>query len=300
MVSGGGRPTAYPLRSCRYRTFAVNRLVVCEQVEELIINTSFSRLQAYLRHNAAKQYETVSVPPFTLFLHPTSSLTYFNYAIPDETIVDRLPGDLSEPLAALRDVFAARGRQPRFEFIEELVLDLVSALRTAGFVREERQNGMICRPDTFQPAPEVSGLTITRLTRASPINEVQDLVTVQNRAFDPANAQPADERAAQQFIADLHEGSAFLARLAGRSVGAGMCTTPFDGFTELTGLATLAPFRGRGIATALTAFAVQNAFTQGVEAAYLTAADDNAGRIYERVGFRRFATMVAYVDAQQI
>jgi predicted GNAT family acetyltransferase len=91
---------------------------------------------------------------------------------------------------------------------------------------------------------------------------------------------------------------AFLARLDGRPVGAGLYTTPFDGLTEVTGLATSKPFRRRGIATALTALAVQTAFEQGVEAVYLTAADERAGRVYERVGFRRFVTMLAYIEAR--
>lgn len=260
---------------------------------------SVTRLQAYLRHNARKQYEAVSGPPFTLFFHPHNPLTFFNYAIPDEAIADKAyTGDLTNSLAKLRETFLARGRQPRFEFIEEFAPDLAPALRAAGFVEEERQQGMICLPDTFQPAPGVAGLTITRLTRASPVSEVQDFVTVQGHGFNPDNTAPATESEARQFMVDLHQGMAFLARLNGQPVGAGLYTTPFDGLTEITGLATLKPFRRRGIATALTALAVQTAFEQGVEVVYLTAADERSGRVYERVGFRRYATMLAYIDAQ--
>jgi GNAT superfamily N-acetyltransferase len=240
----------------------------------------------------------VSVPPFALFFHPADSLTFFNYAIPEEAIVAGVSSDLSGPLAEMRDVFASRGRQPRVEFIEEFVPDLVPALRKAGFVEEERQQGMICLPDTLEPAPDVLGLTITRLTGESPVSEVQDLVTVQRRAFNLANTQPATESEAQRLIADLHEGMAFLARLDGQPVGAGMYTAPFDGLTEVTGLATLGPFRRGGIATALTAVAVQTAFGQAVEAVYLTAADERAGRVFERIGFRGFVTMLAYVGPQ--
>ena len=47
-----------------------------------------------------------------------------------------------------------------------------------------------------------------------------------------------------------------------------------------------------------TALAVQTAFEQGVEAMYLTAADERSGRVYERVGFRRYTTMLAYIDTR--
>ncbi len=43
---------------------------------------SIMRLQAYLRHRARQPYDTVAVPPFTLFLHPSDPFPHFNYAIP--------------------------------------------------------------------------------------------------------------------------------------------------------------------------------------------------------------------------
>ncbi len=69
------------------------------------------RLQAYLRHIAHRQYDTTSVPPFTLFFHPSDTLIYFNYAIPDEP-TPTVPGqNLRQPLAALRATFVAQDRQ---------------------------------------------------------------------------------------------------------------------------------------------------------------------------------------------
>ncbi len=71
----------------------------------------------------------------------------------------------------------------------------------------------------------------------------------------------------------------------------------FDGVTEVAGLATLEPFRRRGIATGLTALAVQRAMEQGAKVVCLTAADERAGRVYEQVGFVGYATMLAYLDS---
>jgi predicted GNAT family acetyltransferase len=89
-----------------------------------------------------------------------------------------------------------------------------------------------------------------------------------------------------------------LRRIAGQPVSAAAFTAPIDGLIELVGIATLPDFRRRGIATALTDYALRVAFASGVELACLSAADANAGRVYERVGFRSLATMLAYSDAR--
>ena len=65
---------------------------------------------------------------------------------------------------------------------------------------------------------------------------------------------------------------------------------------EVAGIATLEPFRRRGVASVLTSEAVRTAFVQGVAVALLTAADEHAGRVYERIGFRPYATLLAYGD----
>jgi GNAT superfamily N-acetyltransferase len=265
------------------------------QFAEVEITASIARLQAYLRHSAQQQYESVSVPPFTLFFHPTDALTFFNYAIPDEPPLS----DLEAPLAALRSEFAARGRLPRFEFIEEYAPRLAPALRAAGFAEEARQQLMICTAATYSPAPGVPGLTLTELTSASTPGEARTFLTCQRRGFDPHDAGAATEADAEHLLRTIGAGRAFVAWLDGQPVGAGVYTAPFDGVTEVAGLATLDSFRRRGIATALTALAVRRALKQGVEVVCLSAADERAGRVYERVGFVRHATILAYSQEGQ-
>ncbi len=252
-----------------------------------------ARLQAYLRHSAQQQYENFSVPFFTLFFHPTDALAYFNYGIPDEPC----SGDLGASLSVLRDEFAGRGRHPRIEFIQEFAPQLAFALRAAGFVEEARQQLMVCTAETYRPAPKVLGLTITELTSASAASEVQDYLNIQHRGFDARSTRVATEGDAEQFHRMIEGGRAFVGWLKGQPVGVGMYTAPFDGVTEVAGLATLEPFRKRGIATGLTALAVQRAMAQGAKAVCLTAADERVGRVYERVGFVGYATILAYLDS---
>jgi predicted acetyltransferase len=76
-----------------------------------------------------------------------------------------------------------------------------------------------------------------------------------------------------------------------------MVTEPYNGICELAGLATLSTYRRLGFATAITSKAVSQAFENGVEIVFLTAADERAGRVYQKVGFEKFTSILAYVDS---
>ncbi len=257
---------------------------------------SSTRLQAYLRHIARAQYAAIAVPPFTLFFHPHDPAPWANYAIPDEPAA----GDVRPPLVLIRGGFAARGRRPRLEFVEGFAPDLAPALAAAGFVEEERMRLMLCTPETYRPVPVAPGLRVMSLTGDSTDDDLRAFLDTQRRVFEPTAVRPATDAAAAYVRRGLREGDrAFLARLDGAPVGTCAAAAPFDGLTELAGIATLEPYRRRGIASALTAAAVHVAFEQGVEAALLSAADERAGRVYERVGFRPSATMLAYADREE-
>jgi GNAT superfamily N-acetyltransferase len=253
---------------------------------------AYTRLQAYLRHSAQEQYEAVSIPPFSLFFHPTDTFKYFNYAIPDEPV----GGDLDAPLAELRRVFAARGCTPRFEFMERYAPELPRALQQAGFVEEARQHMMICTPDNLREAPQVPGLEIEALDAGAAIEPVIDFLSVQRLGFDPASTEITSPEAARTFLELLGDGMAFVARMDGRPVSVGMYTAPYDGLVELNGIATLEAYRRRGMGTVLSFQMLKNAFSRGVAVALLTAEDERAGRVYARVGFEAYTTMLAYAE----
>lgn len=253
---------------------------------------SIAQLQDYLRQVARQWQDAIAQPPFTLFLDPLKDAKYANYAIPDAP----LGGDLREPLAALRATFATHNRQPRLEFIEEFAPDLAPALRAAGFVEESRIYLMICTPETYRPVPDLPGLAVTELGAGSSIADVRALIDVQRQGFESDEARPATDDDAARFLRSIGAGRAFLARLHGLPVGAGSLNPTIGELAEVAGIATITPFRRRGIAGIVTAWAVRAAFDQGVELTFLTAADERAGRVYERVGFRPYAHALAYLD----
>jgi GNAT superfamily N-acetyltransferase len=249
------------------------------------------RLQAYLRASAENSYAAVPVPPFTLFFHPTDALTFFNYAIPDRPV----GGDLDAPLERLRQEFLTRNRVPRFEFIEQYAPDLPAALRAAGFVEESRTHLMLATPESYRPAPPLEGLEVRVLGPDAPLDDIRAAMTVARRGFEGEQMAPTAVQEAERLRGRLDAGMRYiLALLKGEPAGTGVYSAPMDSLTEVAGIATREPFRRRGIAAAVTAAALEDAFRNGVTLAMLSAADERAGRVYERVGFKPFATTLAY------
>ncbi len=140
-------------------------------------------------------------------------------------------------------------------------------------------------------------MAIRRLTPESPRADLAAFISVQGRSFGEEDRVEATD--AQ--IEDLRRrsglgGHYLLGLLDDNPVATGAYTAPLDGFTELVGIATLADYRRRGVASALTAAMAQAAFRAGVQVAFMAAADERAGRVYERVGFQPYATALAYCD----
>ncbi len=255
-------------------------------------SSEIQRIQNYLRESARGHYESLALPPFTLFFHPIGPLKYFNYAIPD----DACRGVGSEVFAALRSVFQQRKRTARFEFFEVFAPELPAALRANGFIEEARQWAMVCTPQSLRPIPAIPGLEIITLNAESDEQEVRDYLLTQQEGFSPEEISTPTAEEIRRTLASFQRWQGYLGRVDGEPVGIAGFARPIQGITEIAGIATRIPFRRRGIAAVLTSYAVRAAFEQGVQTACLTAADERAGRVYERVGFTPFSIMLAYID----
>ncbi len=251
------------------------------------------RLQSVMRASAADRYEAIAVPPFTAFLHRADPLIYFNYAIPDGP----LPGDVREPLRRLRTVFEERGRVPRFEYVSALAPSLEEALLAAGFRQEAEARVMVCPRERFNPVPAPGGLTWTVLSPGSPDEALRAYANTVRHGFSPNEPYAATDADVAQVRTDLGAGGAVLGHMEGQPAGVGMYTPPLEGVAELGGVATLERFRKRGLGTALTSRVAQEAFSRGVDLLFLSTITQEAGRIYERVGFQFVTRMLFFVDA---
>lgn len=251
------------------------------------------RLQDSMRHAASERYTSVRIPPFTAFFHPFDALVYLNYAIPDGPVT----GDTREALRRLRAEFEARQRTPRFEYIDALAPQLAGMLRAAGYRQEAEARLMVCTRDTFTPIRAPDGLTLSVLTPESPREEARAFCATTQEGFVPGTPPVISDEEVSKALADLKNGRAFLARMDGKPVAGGLFSSPHQGTSELAGVATLQEWRGRGIGAALVSRAAEEAFARGVEVLFLSTITEQAGRLYERAGFRFLTRMLFYVDA---
>jgi RimJ/RimL family protein N-acetyltransferase len=226
----------------------------------------------------------VRVPPFTACFDPDDPLRYRNYAVPD---------DGAEPDAAaverLREVFGARERLPRLEWVEEAAPRLAPALAACGMAEELRAPLMACAPGALlDPTVDVGGLAVALVRDA----DLRDLADIQRAAFGESplaeGDKPRDPRA--------FGGGAVLARVSEATVAAAAWTAIVDGVSEIAGVATSEPWRGRGLAGAITAAACRAAFAAGASLCILSPGNETAQRVYARAGFSRAATSLYFSD----
>ncbi len=248
------------------------------------------RIQSYLRETARTNHEVVEITGFSLFFHPTLSGHTFNYAIPSLPH----PAGVPESIAEMRREFARRGRAVRIEYIDNYSPSLSEKLKESGLVEVERLPLMACRPQDCRPVPEVKCLSISRLPTRITLQEALAFRNAQNRGFHPQVAWPLPLEEGQRFLERLQHDAAFWGHLDGDLAAVGMYSAPQNQVTEFYGIATLPEFRRKGIAAALTAAMLADAFGREIQVAFLTAADDLAARVYARVGFVHCASSLVY------
>lgn len=236
-----------------------------------------SHIQSYLRFAASSQRDTAQIGPFLATFSHSSDNPFLNYAIPDNNATPS-PVDI----AALISAYEARGLQPRLEYVERLAPLVEPALTAAGFTVEGRFPIMVCTPGAEKDLPIPENIELVLPTSDS---ELLDTVTVQHEAYDALPPNFEDVERLRESLA--MGGIAVLARDAttGEPAGAGQLTVPGEMTTEIAGIGVRPSFRRRGIAGALTARLLREAFAAGVSVAFLTPGHDEEARIYSRAGF---------------
>ena len=255
---------------------------------------ALERVQRYMIARRQAKHTMIRVGPFTVLLDADDDGFESNLAFP-HTPATEAP---EQWLAPLRAAFASHGRKPAIQWIVGYAPQLEATLQATGFVEHSRETLLVCAPGAMRPTPALPGLTVATITDASPLADARESLDVNEFGFDPANAQPATDEQATQFRATLTTARAFTARRDGRAIAAGMYTEPHAGVVELAGIATLEPFRGQGLAQALTAHMAQAAFANGCDLVYLKTANPVAVRVYERAGFQPNGEDLTYVASR--
>jgi ribosomal protein S18 acetylase RimI-like enzyme len=231
------------------------------------------RIQHYLRSVVASEREPVPAGAFVLYVHPTDSHPFLNYAVP-------VPGASEGDGAELIRVARASRLVPRLEYLESCFPWVEESLSTSGFVREARLRLMTCSPDALRS--RAADIELLRVEASSPL--VGPMLTVTRAAFGEG---PPDGDAVARW-----EGQAIVALADGKVLGSASWTTVIDGMSEIVAVAVAEQARRRGIGTALTVAATRAAFADGASMALLTPGDDATARVYECAGFSDTTTML--------
>jgi ribosomal protein S18 acetylase RimI-like enzyme len=236
-----------------------------------------SHIQSYLRFAASSQRDTEQIGPFLATFSRSSANPFLNYAIPDNSATPS-----AADVTALISACEGRGLRPRLEYVERLAPLVEPVLTAAGFTVEGRLPLMVCTPGTEKSLPLPENIELVVPTSDS---ELRDIVTVQHEAYGELPPSFEDVERLRESLA--MGGIAVLARGAttGEPAGAGQFTVPGEMTTEIAGIGVRPSFRRRGIAGAITARLLREAFAAGVSVAFITPGHDEEARIYSRAGF---------------
>ena len=236
-------------------------------------------IQDSIRADAGRGRDVERIGTFIATFHRDDPNPFLNYAIPEEN-ARPAPSDVDALVAA----YLERDRQPRLEYLPELAGAVESALSDRGFIVEGRLPRLICASSADVIESEVSGI---ELLSPSTDAEFRAVATVQWEAYQERGDVP--ERVVEGLRRSAEAGGVvILARdAASEAAGAGQCTPPSNGLTELTSVGVRQHFRRRGIAQALSSRLASDAFAKGATSVFLMARGESEARIYERSGFRR-------------
>jgi len=237
-----------------------------------------SRIQDSIRTNACHWRDCEQIGPFVATFNREDGNPYLNYAIPDDAAMPS-PGDVATLVAAYRK----RDRRPRLEYIPALAPAVVPVLLAEGFEAEQRTPLMTCA--AVSDVGEVMADRV-ELIAASSEEEYQDAASVQWEAYEEQGDVPRHAVDALRRTVEAG-GVVVLARdvLTHEPAGAGACTAPHDGLTELTSVGVRRRFRRRGIAATMASWLARQAFARGATGVFLMAHGEAEVRIYARAGF---------------
>jgi ribosomal protein S18 acetylase RimI-like enzyme len=250
------------------------------------------RLEDSVKGDQPSDVEVVDYPPFRAWLNRSTNRPGLSYAMPVGPLGST--SQLADSVTQLRASFAARERVLRFEFVEQLWPRLSSALESSGLIVEAVEPVLACWQTAFLPYASPS-VQVTPLDPADAAL-LKTFLAVQIEGFANGTQHVAAvdvERLARQLRERWRFG--VLGTVVGAPVGTAELT-PTGQIGEIVGVATLPTHRRRGVAATLCSYLVAEFFDHGGETCWLSAANDEARKVYEKIGFRVVGALRNYTD----
>jgi RimJ/RimL family protein N-acetyltransferase len=233
--------------------------------------------------------EVLSIGPFRALLSNASVKSATGWI----TLIEgtATEAETLKALTKVRSAFKKRDVPVEIEFNEAAFPKVGAWLETAGLKLAERNPLMACRPEAFKPFTSEE-VHITQLSTSATRVELEAFQTI--RWTDGGEidrpAPPIDRLHAEMT---RPYGVFLLAWLDWEAVGTGV-SHALKGAAEIVGVVTRKDKRRRGVAAAITSELMRRHFDKGGEFIFLDAANADAARVYERLGFSRFGDNLIY------
>ncbi len=241
-----------------------------------------SDVHAYLR--AAGRDRAHRAGPFLAFFDAEDPGLYRNYAVPDDGAVPT-----TSDVKALITAFTDRSRTPRLEYLPGICESVEPALKEAGFITEARLPVLTCPPGEVITPPLDEDLSVFLATTD---DHLRQAASAQNAAFGQEKTTDHDVTRLRRLLERGGLVALAVDTSTGMGVGGGQCGPPLHGVSELAGIGVRTSHRRRGVAAALTALLTRACPDAGITTPFLTPADEAAGRVYQRAGYRTVGEML--------
>jgi ribosomal protein S18 acetylase RimI-like enzyme len=252
-----------------------------------------TRFQEWQRDTLAvrgEDAEILSVGPFRALLPAPGEAAPAGWV----TLIDgtATEAETVKALTKLRTAFKKRKVAFEIEYNETVFPKVGPWLEAAGLELLERNTLMACRPKAFKPFPTPDEVHLTQLSSAAAAAELEAF-----QAIRWTNGGEIDRPApsVDRLRADVARSNSvyLLAWLDWEPAGTGVSHS-LKGAAEIVGVVTRKDRRRRGVAAAITSELVRRHFANGGEFVFLDAANEEAERVYERLGFSRFGALLIY------
>ena len=235
---------------------------------------------------AAGRRQADQAGPFCIGFDPHSNDPFRNYAVPADGA-----RPTSDDVQALIASFRQHERIPRLEYVEARAPEVEAALTAVGFTVELRTPVMVSGPGIVLTPREPAGITVRT---AAGDADLHAAAAVQHEAYEIP--QPPGPRDVERLASVVQRGgvvSVAVHDASGQVAGTGLVDVTGPGTTtgELAAVAVRAAFRGRGIASALSAHLARTAHSCAIPLVFLEA-EPGEERIYRRTGFAEVTTKI--------
>jgi ribosomal protein S18 acetylase RimI-like enzyme len=233
--------------------------------------------------------EVLSIGPFRALLSTSKESPGVKWV----TLVDgtTTEADTHKALTKLRTTLKKHKTPLEIEYNEGAFPAVGKWLESGGLKVAEHNPLMACRPDAFK-AFDSADVQITRLTTAATPAELEAFQSI--RWTDGGEVE-REAPSIEQLRTELRRpySAYLLAWYEWEPAGTGV-SHALKGAAEIVGVVTRKDRRKRGVAAAVTSDLVRRHFGGGGDFIFLDAANEDAARVYERLGFTRFGANLIY------